>query len=93
MKEQLRDCVLAIGKEEFDAVSANEVTSVCSRIYACMLDEMHLWLQQATGQSGTRQDVGGGSATQMLSLATECEMMHENKRAMTLHEERWNSKC
>eukprot|EP00892_Ulva_mutabilis_P006958 jgi/Ulvmu1/4634/UM002_0365.1 len=88
MKEQLRSCVQCIGRDKFDAGSTDELIPVCSKLYACMLDELHAWLKQATGQSGAGQTVTGRSATRLQELASECELVGEIKRATQLHAER-----
>lgn len=88
MKEQLRSCVLSIGKEKFDAGTTREMGPVCSKVYACMLDEMHSWLKQAAGTSVMGQSVAAHSAALLLALASECELVGDNRRAMQLHEER-----
>lgn len=92
MKEQLRSCVDGIARHKFDANSHEDLLPACSKIYACMLDEMHTWLKQATGQPGVGHTLTGSQITQLLALASECEVVGNLQRAMQIHEERFASR-
>lgn len=93
MQEQLRSCVDAIGKEKFDCSSREQMIPFCSRLYGCMVDEMHSWLKHMTGQTIAGQPVPPGKVLQLASLASECELLGDAERAMRIHEERFVYFC
>lgn len=88
MKEELQTCVDAIGKEKFDSRSRDEMIPFCSKIYAYLLDEMHSWLKKVAGQSGIGQTMPTDTISQLVSLASEYEIVGEKERATRMHEER-----
>lgn len=93
MQEQLRSCVDAIGKEKFDCSSREQMIPVCSKLYGCMVDEMHSWLKHVTGQTIAGHPVPAGAVLQLASLASECEILGNAERAMRIHEERFVCIC
>lgn len=88
MKEELQTCVDAIGKEKFGSRSRDEMIPVCSKIYTYLLDEMHSWIKQVTGQTQVGQTMPADTVSQLVSLASEYEIVGEKEKATRMHEER-----
>lgn len=89
MKEKLRESMYSIARDRFEAESSAEIVSICSPLYAFMLDEMHASLNKAMGVQGKAVEHEDHSANiEVARIAAECEMQGDVARAKMLHEQR-----
>jgi hypothetical protein len=92
MKEKLRESMLSIAREKFAAESSSDIVSICSPLYAFMLDEIHAILNQTMGVHRKVSDHEEHCmSAKLVGIAAECEMQGDVVRAKALHEQRYAS--